>query len=134
MVKSAKLQKEFWAELKEEVPDLKKLNQAGGQITAVAANISENYRELAKINSSSCEILYSYGKYLMLVSEDYAEGKDMLANARKIFLDRQSGTKHNEVMHFNDESYNRMTAPLLVLTASSPASVPRITGANLMFT
>lgn len=54
MVKSAKLQKEFWTELKEEVPDLKKLNQVGGQITAVAANISENYRELAKINSSSC--------------------------------------------------------------------------------
>lgn len=58
----------------------------------------------------------------------------MLANARKIFLDRQSGSKHNEMLHFNEESYNRMTAPLLVLTAASPAAVPRITGVNLMFT
>ena len=134
MVKSAKLQKEFWTELKEEVPDLKKLNQVGGHITTVAATITEHYRELAKINSSSCEILYSYGKYLMLVSEDFAEGKEMLANARKIFLDRQSGTKRNELMHFNEDSYNRMTAPLLVVTSSSPSTVPRITGVNLMFT
>jgi hypothetical protein len=134
MVKSAKLQKEFWTELKEEVPDLKKLSQVGGHITAVAVSLAENYRELSKINPSSCEILYSYGKYLMLVSEDYAEGREMLANARKIFLDRQSGSKRNEVMHFNEDSYNRMTAPLLVLTVASPAAVPRITAVNLMFT
>lgn len=44
MVKSAKLQKEFWSELKEEVPDLKKLNQIGAHITQATNNISENYR------------------------------------------------------------------------------------------
>lgn len=33
MLQSAKLHKEFWAELKEEVPDLKKLNLIGAQIT-----------------------------------------------------------------------------------------------------
>jgi hypothetical protein len=53
------------------VPDLKKLNQVGAHITAAASSITENYSELSKTNSSSCEILYSYGKYLLLVSEDY---------------------------------------------------------------
>jgi hypothetical protein len=57
----------------------------------------------------------------------------MLANARKIFLDRQSGSKRKEVLHFNEDSYNRMTAPLLVLTAH-PGAMPRISGVNLMFT
>lgn len=33
MIHSAKLHKEFWAELKEEKPDLKKLNTVGSQIT-----------------------------------------------------------------------------------------------------
>jgi hypothetical protein len=68
------------------------------------------------------------------VSEDFTEGRELLANARKIFLDRQSGSKRTDVMHFNEDSYNRMTAPLLVLTAASPAAIPRIVGANLMFT
>lgn len=57
----------------------------------------------------------------------------MLANARKIFLDRQSGTRRNELMHFQEDSYNRMTSPLLILKAS-PTSAPRIASINLMFT
>lgn len=57
----------------------------------------------------------------------------MLANARKIFLDRQSGTKRAEVMHFHEDSYNRMTSPLLILTASHH-STPRIANINLVFT
>ena len=84
---------------------MKKLNQVGAHITAAVCSINENYLELSKINSSSCEILYTYGKYLM----------------------------RKEVMHINQESYNRMTAPLLVLTPH-PTTIPRISAVNLMFT
>ena len=43
MVLSAKLHKDFWAELKEEKPDLKKLNAIGSQITQAGNIITENY-------------------------------------------------------------------------------------------
>jgi hypothetical protein len=75
MLLSAKLHKEFWAELKEEIPDLKKLNFVGAQITEAGNSITENYGELSKMNVSACEVLYSYAHYLIFVSEDYNEGK-----------------------------------------------------------
>jgi hypothetical protein len=37
-------------------------------------------------------------------------------------------------MHFHEDSYNRMTSPLLILTVSSPGATPRISNINLMFT
>ena len=72
MLLSAKLHKEFWTELKEEIPDLKKLNIIGAQITEAGNAISENYTELSKAGTVSCEVLFSYGHYQILVSEDYA--------------------------------------------------------------
>jgi hypothetical protein len=44
MILSAKLHKEFWTELKEEKPDLKKLNAVGSQITETGNAITENYK------------------------------------------------------------------------------------------
>jgi hypothetical protein len=134
MLLSAKLHKEFWTELKEEIPDLKKLNLVGAQITEAGNNIGENYSEIAKINAFACEVLFSYGHYLILVSEDYAEGREMLANARKIFQDRQSGHRTAEELHFEEKSLNKMTAPVLILAHPAPGALPRILNANLMFT
>lgn len=54
MLLSAKLHKEFWTELKEEIPDLKKLNIIGAQITEAGNAISENYTELSKSGTVSC--------------------------------------------------------------------------------
>jgi hypothetical protein len=79
-------------------------------------------------------VLYSYGHYLILVSEDYAEGREMLANARKIYQDRQSGHRAAEALHFEEHSLNKMTAPVLILAHPAPGSLPRIKNANLMFT
>jgi len=131
MLQSAKLHKEFWAELKEEVPDLKKLNLIGAQITEAGNSIAENFKELSKINPSACEVLYSYAHYLMLVSKDTVEGRELLANARKIFQDRQTGHRNVESLHLEEGSLNKMTSPLLVLSADPS---PRILNANLMFT
>ncbi len=54
MILSAKLHKDFWTELKEEKPDLKKLNTIGSQITEAGNAITENYTEITKITSSAC--------------------------------------------------------------------------------
>jgi hypothetical protein len=134
MLLSAKLHKEFWTELKEEVPDLKKLNLIGAQITETGNSITENYTDLVKINTSSCEVLFIYAHYLILVNEDYAEGREMLANARKIYVDKQTGHRRIEEFHLEDDAINKMTSAILILTADSPKSTPRIKNVNLLFT
>ena len=68
MLVSAKLHKEFWTELKEEIPDLKRLNTVGAQITETGNTITENYKEISGMNSSHCEVLYAYAHYLILVN------------------------------------------------------------------
>lgn len=75
--------------------------------------------------------MFSYGHYQILVSEDYAEGKEMLSNARKIYLDKQSGhRKRAEEMHVEEEGLNKLTSPVLIVTAGA---TPRIKNTNLMF-
>lgn len=96
MVSSAKLHKTFWAELKEEKPDLKKLNIVGSQITETGNAITENYTEIIKITTSNWEVLFSYAQYLILVSGNVTEGKELLSNARKIYQDKQVESKGDE--------------------------------------
>ena len=43
MLFAARLHKEFWTELKEEIPDLKKLNVLGSSITKTTNTVRENY-------------------------------------------------------------------------------------------
>ena len=58
----------------------------------------------------------------------------MLANARKIFQDRQTGHRNTEQLHFEEDSINKMTSPLLILSGGSHDTLPRILNVNLMFT
>ena len=58
----------------------------------------------------------------------------MLQNARKMYQDRQSGHKNLEELHFVENSLNKMSSPVLILTVASPGTLPRIANINLMFT
>lgn len=49
---SANLHKEFWAELKEEQPDLGKLNIIGSKISKAVNEAKDNFNKMQKINSS----------------------------------------------------------------------------------
>ena len=44
MVYAARLHKDFWIELKEESPDLQKLNEIGFKITQTVKKVKENYQ------------------------------------------------------------------------------------------
>lgn len=134
MILSAKLHKDFWAELKEEKPDLKKLNTIGSQITEAGNAITENYTEISNITSSNSEVLYSYAHYLMLVNGDFTEGRELLSNARKIFQDKQIENKSDQEVKFETESLTKMTSPMIVVSYPSAFSAPRITNSNLLFT
>ena len=43
MISSARLHKDFWTEMKEESPDLKKLSTIGNKITKTVNIVKENY-------------------------------------------------------------------------------------------
>jgi hypothetical protein len=85
MIRSARLHKDFWTELKEETPDLKKLNQIGSNISKTINIVKENYDEIEKINSSVPEVLYCYSLYLLMVPKDVIEGKRLLEQSKKLY-------------------------------------------------
>lgn len=48
---SANLHKEFWAELKEEQPELRKLNIIGSRISKAVNEARDNFSKMQKIKS-----------------------------------------------------------------------------------
>jgi len=78
-------------------------------------------------------VLYSYATYLMLISEDYVEGRELMATAKKIFQDKQIGSVKNNEINFEVESINKIMNPILIISAKNN-NFGRIINANLMFT
>jgi hypothetical protein len=89
MLYSARLHKEFWAELEEETPDLKKLNSVGSRITQTAMTVIENYREIHKINSHVSEVIHNYAIYLIFIGQSHSEGKVLLEQAKRIYFEKK---------------------------------------------
>lgn len=72
--------------MKEEVPDLKKLNTIGTKITKTVNVVKDNYQQISRINSSVPEVLYCFSIYLIMVIKDSIEGNKMLEMAKKAYL------------------------------------------------
>ena len=69
MVKSANLHKEFWMELREDKPDLKKLNLVGSRVTTAINNAKDYWNRLQKY-SPTTQFLKIYGKFLIEIQNE----------------------------------------------------------------
>ncbi len=94
---------------------MKKLNSIGSKITQTGNAVKENYLEISKINSSVPEILHSYAVYLLLIVEDYTEGRDLLANAKKLYQDKLVGD--DKLKNNGDDTFNdKILSPIVVVS------------------
>jgi hypothetical protein len=81
---SANLHKEFWLELKEDKPDLLKLNYLGSKVNNAMTYAKDYWTRLQKINADESLILRTYGRFLIDIQNDDVEGYDLLQKARKL--------------------------------------------------
>lgn len=84
MLLSSRLHKEFWTELREEIPDLKKLNKIGSRITQTVLSAKQNFTEIQKINNMVPEVMHNYAIYLICVLQDVYLGAKILENSKKL--------------------------------------------------
>ena len=82
---SARLQKDFWAELKEDQPDLVKLNVIGSQITRAVPQAKSHYKELLLLTMEiPASIHFAYSNFMINILNEKEEGLKLLYRAREI--------------------------------------------------
>ena len=81
---SANLHREFWLELKEDKPDLIKLNYLGSKVNNAMTYAKDYWNRLQKINPDESLIMRTYGRFLIDIQNDAVEGYDLLQKARKL--------------------------------------------------
>ena len=74
MKQSASLHKDFWMELREEKPDLKKLNNIGTKVNNTIVSTKEYYMKLQKLNGRIPQVYKIYGKFLIDIQNEYEDG------------------------------------------------------------
>lgn len=69
MTDSANLHKEFWMELREEKPDLRKLNYLGSRFNSAMNNAKDYWNRLQKYTLSA-QFLKIYGRFLIDIQNE----------------------------------------------------------------
>ena len=83
---SADLHKEFWMELREDKPNLHKLSYLGSRVNNAMSNAKEYWQKVSKIKQNNTIILRTYGRFLIDIQNENAEGRDMIEKAKNLVL------------------------------------------------
>jgi len=78
MKQSADLHKEFWLELKEDKPDLERLNYLGSKVNNAMNYAKEYWQKLLKIKADIPDLLKLYGRFLIYIQNDFVEGQSLI--------------------------------------------------------
>lgn len=81
---SLSVQKSFWGELLEHVPDFSKLQRIGSKINRHVTEADGKCRHLLKLNRSSPVVLRVYAGFLLNVVNDQKQGLRMLKRADRL--------------------------------------------------
>lgn len=74
---------EFWNYLREDRPDIAKLNQCGSKINQSIAMVEMYWNQLQKLNSNMPKALKMYAKFLIEILNDKEGGQDLLSRAKE---------------------------------------------------
>ena len=80
--KSAALHHEFWNYLREDRPDISKLNECGSKINQSIVMVETYWNQLQKLNSNVPKALKLYAKFLIEILNDKEGGQDLLSRAK----------------------------------------------------
>ncbi|CAD8156622.1 unnamed protein product [Paramecium pentaurelia] len=129
MQQSAKLQKDFWGELKEDQPDLGKLMKLGADITYVTKTARQNYEEMQKISQNVYQSVKIYSNFILYVLNDQKLGGELRKIAQNIKeeFQKEFGGR-NEFLNIDNQPI-----PFIQVSAKK-AEVGKIVNVNTLFT
>ena len=125
---SANLHKEFWLELREEKPNLHKLSYLGSRVNSAMSYAREYWQRVSKIKQNNPVIMRTYGRFLIDIQNDNAEGQDMIDKAKSLAAKQRT-------FHFakrNPFNANLDQLPYVEVVCND-SEVGRIKNANLLF-
>ena len=73
---------EFWNYLREDRPDIAKLNECGSKINNSIVMVEMYWNSLQKLNSNVPKALRMYAKFLIEILNDKEAGQDLMARAK----------------------------------------------------
>lgn len=126
---SANLHKEFWAELKEEQPELRKLNIIGSRISKAVNEARDNFSKMQKIKSDVPQALKVFGTFLVNVLNDKTKGQELLKQAKELKENYQQNMKDQKDDIFFEGSPNPY-----VYASCKKSDQGTILGMNQLFT
>jgi len=126
---SADLHKEFWLELKEDRPNLLKLNYLGSKINTALTYAQDYWSRLQKIRSDDPVILRTYGKFLIDIQNDIVEGMDIMQKAKKLMAKKV----HYQFARKNSFDAGTLQHPYVEVIGNGN-DIGKIKSANLLFT
>ena len=108
--KSAGLHLEFWNYLREDRPDIAKLNECGSKINQSIIMVESYWNQLQKLNSNVPKALKMYAKFLIDILNDKEGGQDLLSRAKDATNIKQNyydaNTMHEDLSDMNAITQN----------------------------
>jgi len=92
--RSAQLHLEFWNYLREDRPDIAKLNECGAKINTSIGMVEQQWTALQKINSNVPKALRMYAKFLIEILNDKDSGQELLSRAKDATNIKQNYENH----------------------------------------
>jgi PAS domain S-box-containing protein len=102
--KAVKLHYEFWKELLEESPDIKKLESLGSSITKIVEDSRKQFDVLSDINSNHHKCLDLFGRFLKEVVNDDINGQRIIEKAQKVSKQINQRQAGEELSKFEEHS------------------------------
>ena len=119
--KSAALHLEFWNYLREDRPDISKLNDCGSKINQSIVMVESFWNQLQKLNSNVPRALKLYAKFLIEILNDKEGGQDLLSRAKDAANIKQNyfdaGNMHDDMNDMSAMSSNG--TPCIYVTGES---------------
>ncbi len=82
ITKSAQMHFEFWSLLREDRPDMSKINDCGSSINISVSHIDQLWNSIQKLSSNNPKALRVYAKFQIEILNDKEAGLDMINRAK----------------------------------------------------
>ena len=108
---------EFWSQLKEERPDLAKLNDIGAKINQELALIEDYWKEVQKLNPNSPKALKMYSKFLSEILNDKEGGSELMQRYKEAISGKMGGGYETQENITELNILNQNGIPCIILSA-----------------
>ena len=102
--RSAVLHLDFWNCLREDRPDITKLNECGSKINNSIMMVEQYWGQLQKLNSNNPKALKLYANFLIEILNDKEGGQDLMTRAKDAINAKMNYFEGNNISDENDIS------------------------------